>query len=66
MSEKLRELHLSGELCEIAERKYGTRFGGLEGFLNFLLQEVTRDDTAEMDRAEQRVIEERLRELGYI
>lgn len=66
MSDKLREVRLSRELCDAAERKYGSRFGGLEPFLNFVLQEATRDEATAMDEAEQRIIEERLRDLGYV
>ncbi len=66
MSDKTREVQLSRELCEAAERKYGELFGGLEPFLNFMLQEATRDEASAMDEAEQRIIEERLRDLGYV
>jgi len=38
----------------------------LEQFLTFVLQELLRDDVAQMDQAEQRIIEERLKDLGYI
>jgi hypothetical protein len=38
----------------------------LEQFLTFVLQELLRDDAAQMDQAEQRIIEERLKDLGYI
>jgi hypothetical protein len=66
MTDSLREVRLAASLCEAAERKFGARFGGLEPFLNALLQELLRDDAAEMDRDEQRVIEQRLKDLGYI
>jgi len=66
MTESVREVKLTASLCEAAERKFGARFGGLEAFLNFLLQELLREDAAEMDQNERRIIEQRLKDLGYI
>lgn len=63
---ELRQLQLPSSLCERAEQKFGARFGSLEELLTFVLQELLRDDAAQMDEAEQRIIEERLRDLGYI
>ncbi len=66
MSNHLREVHLPADLCDKAERIFGARFGSIEELLVFLLRELLRDDAAKMDEAERRVIEERLRDLGYI
>ena len=66
MAERTRDFRLPAELCESAEKKFGARFGRLEQFLSFVLHELVRDDAAQMDRNEQRVIEERLKDLGYI
>jgi hypothetical protein len=66
MTEGVREVKLAAALCQAAEQKFGARFGGLEPFLNFLLQELLREDAAEMDQNERRVIEQRLKDLGYI
>ena len=65
MSE-MREVRLSEELCAAAEKKFASRFQTLEALLEFVLQDLLRDDASQLDQAEQRVIEERLRELGYI
>jgi len=65
MSE-MRELRLPLDLCQAAERKFAERFGSLEEFLVFVMAELVRDDAAQMDQAEERVIEERLKDLGYI
>jgi hypothetical protein len=62
----LQVVRLPAELCQSAERRFGSRFGSLEQFLIFVLQELLGDEAAEMDHAEQRIIEERLRDLGYI
>lgn len=66
MTVSAREVKLEAALCEAAERKFGPRFGGLEPFLNFLLQELLREDAAEMDQDERRIVEQRLKDLGYI
>jgi hypothetical protein len=66
MADNLREVRLPADLCDAAERRFATRFGSIEQLLIFLLREVLRDDAAQMDEAEQRVIQDRLRDLGYI
>jgi len=66
MPETIREVKLPTDLCQAAEQRYGARFGTLEKFLTHVLQELTSDDAAKMDQAEQKVIEERLRDLGYL
>jgi hypothetical protein len=66
MAESVREVRLSSELCKAAEERYAAQFGSLEQFLEFVMQTLVRDDAAQMDQSEQRVIEERLKALGYI
>ena len=66
MTNDLRDVHLPADLCEEAERRFAARYGNLEQFLTFALRELLRDDAVKMDEAEQRVIEERLRDLGYL
>jgi hypothetical protein len=65
MSE-FREVKLPAELCLAAERKFAAKFGCIEELLTFLLREVTEDAAVRLDEAEQRIIEERLKGLGYI
>ena len=62
MTSPQRQVSLPEDLCTAAEQ----RFGNLETFLTFVLGEVLRDDAAALDQNEQRLVEERLRELGYI
>jgi hypothetical protein len=66
MSENIREVHLPAELCRTAEGRYGAQFGSLEQFLEYVLEKLVKDDAAQMDQSEQRIIEERLKDLGYI
>jgi hypothetical protein len=66
MTNDLRDVHLPADLCDEAERRFAAGYGNLEQFLTFVLRELLRDDAARMDEAEQRVIEGRLRDLGYL
>jgi hypothetical protein len=61
-----REIHLPADLCAAAEQKYGAAFRTVDDLLIFVLQELIRRDTIDMDRADQSAVEERLRDLGYI
>jgi hypothetical protein len=61
-----REVHLPADLCAAAEARFGERFGTLEEFLAFVLRELLRDESRKAEEAEQRLIEERLRDLGYL
>jgi len=66
MADFTRNTRLSESLCEAAEQRFGARFGSLDNFLTYVLEQLVRDDVAQMDREEQRIIEERLKDLGYI
>jgi|HubBroStandDraft_1064217.scaffolds.fasta_scaffold52317_4 hypothetical protein len=66
MAESMRELRLPEDLCRAAEEKFGREFGTLEELITFVLRELASDKAAQMDQAEARIIEERLRALGYI
>jgi len=61
-----RGVRLPADLCAAAEQKFGQQFGSLEEMLAFVLRELLRDETAQFDQQEQRLVEERLRELGYL
>ena len=62
----MRSVNLPAELCVQAEKTFAKRFGSLEQLLEYVLRDLLRDDAAEADAGEQRLIEQRLRELGYI
>jgi len=66
MSDPTRDVRLPSKLCEIVEQRFGARFGNLETFLTHVLEQLVRDDASQMDQEEQRIIEERLRDLGYV
>jgi Arc/MetJ-type ribon-helix-helix transcriptional regulator len=61
-----REIRLPADLCAAAEEQFGGRFRSVDELVVFLLQELIRRDTADLDRADQAEVEERLRALGYL
>jgi hypothetical protein len=42
------------------------RFNSVEALLGFLLQEIVNNDASKFDEAEEKIVEQRLRDLGYI
>jgi hypothetical protein len=65
MTENIRQLELPEDMCRAVEQRFGSNYGGLEEFLIFVLRELTRDAN-QKDKTDRRVIEDRLRDLGYI
>ncbi len=61
-----REIRLPADLCAAAEQKFGSSFPSLDELVAFLLEELIRKNTIDLDRADQAVVEDRLRDLGYI
>ncbi|HSS98210.1 MAG TPA: hypothetical protein VLK33_14315 [Terriglobales bacterium] len=61
-----REVKLPEDLCKKVEQLYEKQFGGLDQFLTFVLEELSRDSASRADKAEQQIIEERLKDLGYV
>jgi len=65
MSE-MRTIQLPENLCAAAEKKFAQTFANVEELLVFVLRDLLRDEASQSDAAEQRFVEERLRELGYL
>ncbi len=61
-----RVVRLPADLCSAVERKFAGHFADLEELLTLLLRDLSQADEAKFDRNEQRLVEERLRELGYL
>ncbi|HZQ08226.1 MAG TPA: hypothetical protein VFD70_16700 [Anaerolineae bacterium] len=60
-------VRLPAELCERVQKKFaGIGFESLDALLEFVLRELAQDDAMQMDRDEERIIEERLKDLGYV
>ena len=63
---EMRSVSLPADLCAQAEKKFSKQFGSLEELLEFVLRDLLRDEATQADEAEQGMIEQRLRELGYL
>ena len=61
-----RSIRLPEELCEQAERWLKGRFDSLEALITFALQEIVNDDSSRLDQQEEEIVQQRLRDLGYI
>jgi len=66
MTEEMRSVQLPVGLCAAVEKRFGQTFANLEELLIFVLRDLSRDDVSGLDQSEQRLVEERLRELGYL
>jgi hypothetical protein len=61
-----REIRLPSELCDTVEKRFAGTFGSLEELIILVLRELSRDEAAQLNEREQRLVEERLKELGYL
>jgi hypothetical protein len=61
-----RKVNLPEDLCAAAEKSLTGRFDSLEALLSFLLQEIAKDEASRLDLAEEQILAQRLRDLGYI
>jgi len=63
---EMKSVQLPADVCTAAERKFRHAFGSLEELLEFVLRDLSSADLGSRDQAEQRLVEERLRQLGYL
>ncbi|MGA9530104.1 MAG: hypothetical protein WBS24_18465 [Terriglobales bacterium] len=61
-----RQISLPEELCASAEQRFSAQFQTLEALLDFVLRELLRDDAEKLDEKEKAILEQRLRDLGYM
>ena len=62
-----RDVRLPVHLYDAAEQLIkGTRFETVDAFVAFVLQELTSRDSTKFEEQERKVIEARLRDLGYL
>ena len=66
MSDQYRIVRLPKELCTEAETWLNGRFESLEALIIFALKEVIKEEGAELDQQEEELVQQRLRDLGYI
>ena len=62
---EMRQIILPEDLCAGAERRYVEHFANITELLTFVLRELN-EGSAQVDEAEERIIEIRLKELGYL
>ncbi len=63
---EFRDIRLPEGLCADTEKWLEGKFDSLESFLVVLLQEITKNDGRKFDEAEQQLVEQRLKDLGYM
>jgi hypothetical protein len=61
-----RSVLLPADLCAKVESRFAHKFANVEELLIFLMNDLVCDESTKADEAEQRLIEERLQELGYL
>ena len=59
-------MRLPEELCEQAEHWLKGRFESLEALIAFALQEIIKEEGSKLDQKEEEMVQQRLRDLGYI
>jgi hypothetical protein len=62
----VRNVQLPSDLCARAEKKFAQTFSSIEELLTFILRDLLQDDIDRLDLHEQKLVEDRLRELGYL
>lgn len=61
-----RQVQLSADLCTSAEERYRDIFSSVDQLLESVLHELVRDEAVRFDEAEEILVQQRLRELGYL
>ena len=61
-----RTITVSSELCRLAKEKFRTQFSSVDELVTAVLNQLLLDDGLRMDEGEQRLLEERLKGLGYL
>jgi hypothetical protein len=57
---------LPEELCARLEKEFGKPFASFEDLMVFVMQKLTQEQAAQMDEADLKILEQRLRDLGYM
>jgi hypothetical protein len=62
----MRQIQLPEDLCRRIEEHYSHQFSNIEACLRFILERLANDQSTELDRVEEQIVEQRLRDLGYV
>jgi hypothetical protein len=66
VSDQKRTVDLPEELCARLEKEFGKPFATFEDLLAYVMQQLTQEQASQMDEADQKILEQRLRDLGYM
>lgn len=66
MSPLLREMKIPEDVYRAAQDRFGSQFNSVDELVEFALRELLRDDSAALDESEQKMIHNRLKDLGYL
>ena len=66
LADQYRSVRLPEELCQRADAWLKGRFENLDVLVAFVLQEIVKDESAKLDQQEEEMVQQRLRDLGYI
>jgi hypothetical protein len=66
MTDSWRNVRLPRDLCEAAEKQYADQYGSLEELLTFMLGQISGEEADRLDRSELEIVQQRLKELGYM
>lgn len=66
LSNQCRTLQIPEDLCVRAEKWLHGRFANVEELVVFTLQQLVDHDGTELDRQEEEMIQQRLKDLGYL
>jgi hypothetical protein len=66
VSVEKRRVELPEELCARLEKTFGKPFPSFEDLLVYVMQNLTQEQATQMDETEQKILEQRLRDLGYM
>ncbi len=66
MSFPLREVKIPGDIYQAVQDRFGRQFNSVDDFVEFALRELLRDDSGALDESEQQMIQNRLKDLGYL
>ena len=66
VSGEKRTVELPEDLCARLGKTFGKPFATFEDLLVCVMQTLTQEQAAQIDEAEQKILEKRLRDLGYL
>lgn len=66
MTVRKRQISLPEELCARLEGKFAKTFASLDDLLVYVMEELSQDQATQMDEKEKKILEQRLRDLGYM